>query len=309
MQTDRSRFLAEIVGFSAATRLRLHTPSDVWSAYTSLSSIFENNPFHGIALPDYSLRSSGPMYSILFHGRRLHDAICHIYTALRHWQTDRPRAVIDYGTGTGAVVWAMAILYLSGCLPKPKRPLQIVAYDTSAAMLDEAKALWHDFACRASRVREMVDVQWTCDPSADVRIDITDDPLVIFASYPLPSAAQIEFDCQILFRYVSERAWNHFALWSSPMKMGHDQLRRHAERALGHGGCNVNLHRDIDSPFWRDKMACKRCRRCFEEVVRCWKNDSFRAYVLGAIDRRMGDFSWKCTLPSHPMTCWTNKRR
>lgn len=297
--STHGELLARFVADSAASRLQALDPADIVVAYESLVNLYQHEP------ANYFLPAIGPLYSMMFHGRRMHDAICNIYTALRYWQPSEPFAVIDYGTGTGSVVWALTWLYASGCLDKPRYPTQIDAIDTSVHMLNEARALWQDLILSTPRVADMVSVRWVLGTTNDTQIDDSSSTRLVFASYPFSSASTIRHESELLFSYAARREWSHLALWSSPTKMRKSILNHVAETTLGVLGVDTQLLDDVEAGFWNDKWIVNKCKKRMEQVVGKWRNTDVRARMLGRIIYGDDLFTWRCTRPDYPMMCWT----
>src|SRR5438046_2648741 len=99
---DNAIGLAWVVANSAGKRLAQHVPENVERAFDAVFSLSEGSACN------YSLDAIGPMYSLSFHGRRMHDALCHLHAAFKTLQPLPASGVLDYGTGTGAVIWSIA---------------------------------------------------------------------------------------------------------------------------------------------------------------------------------------------------------
>lgn len=91
---------------------------------------------------DYETRGVGAMYIGRWHGKRVHDALT-VVTRYDAALRDRDLVIVDIGCGTGAVLWAYALLACyeqeSGARSQPRR---ILLCDSSDEMLKAAEQLY-----------------------------------------------------------------------------------------------------------------------------------------------------------------------
>lgn len=112
----------------------------------------------------YDRPSIGPTYALWYHGRRTQDML----RVLRRWcdETDTEEwSVIDLGSGTGATIWALALLAvgLHRCGQKPPR-VQVHAIDSSPFMLSFAERMWVlHFQSAYPESRQFLDVTFRTD--------------------------------------------------------------------------------------------------------------------------------------------------
>lgn len=151
-----------VVANGAKSRLKEHARPDQFEAFASLRNLEDG----GCA--DYGLPAIGPAYSLLYHGRRVHDAVYFLAASLcdllKHSnQTSKVELgrchLVDFGCGTGAVLWAL--LLLRAIKHECVASVNQVAYygiDTSDRMLAEAEALWSDLL--NGRPSHWLDVKW-----------------------------------------------------------------------------------------------------------------------------------------------------
>src|SRR5438552_4020832 len=80
-----------------------------WSAYELDDSLADLYRLHNGRDACYDRPSIGPTYALWYHGRRMHDAL----TLLAQPVLARgggKLVVLDLGSGTGAVAWALGLL-------------------------------------------------------------------------------------------------------------------------------------------------------------------------------------------------------
>ena len=149
------------------------------AANKSLSNLYADTSA-GIPLSggdcDYSLKGVGPLYTGHYHGKRVHDALA-VLTACRSYFLNEPYRILDVGSGTGAVLWAWALIAVfsekCGFTPPKHTWLSI---DSSQEMTDHNSRLWSQFVAVFPGVEKLVQretplvVDWRSQsvPSADI---------------------------------------------------------------------------------------------------------------------------------------------
>jgi hypothetical protein len=108
----------------------------------------------------YDTPECGVVYSWVYHQKRLQQALRVLHTPLRAaLQDDQPVDIVDLGSGTGAVLWAVAALLLAfdkrGL--RPAQPVRILECDSSPFMLGTSKSLWDALNNLFPRLRALLE--------------------------------------------------------------------------------------------------------------------------------------------------------
>jgi DNA helicase-2/ATP-dependent DNA helicase PcrA len=105
----------------------------------------------------YDRPSVGFVYSLWYHGRRINTFITYLINVFYKNQ-EKEVAIFDLGAGTGAVQWAIGVIYAGMKLlniPTPK--LKIINIDNSPFMLEYHQLLWKQFVIYYN---ECSDISW-----------------------------------------------------------------------------------------------------------------------------------------------------
>lgn len=118
-------------------RRRRYRPRDVGAAYEALWDLSRGSDCF------YDVPSIGDLYASWYHLRRVRHATWALRDVVLAEQRG-PLAIVDLGTGTGAVPWAVRVLeqYRLEVLRAPTRSVEVVAVDASPFMLGTSRDLW-----------------------------------------------------------------------------------------------------------------------------------------------------------------------
>jgi len=105
----------------------------------------------------YDRPSIGFVYSLWYHGRRINTFLTYLISVFYRNQ-EKEVEIFDLGAGTGAVQWAIGVIYAGMKALKIATPkLKIINIDNSPFMLKYHQLLWKEFVNHYS---ECSDISW-----------------------------------------------------------------------------------------------------------------------------------------------------
>lgn len=296
-----AKHLATVIADGATRRLEQYSQRDVVDAFDSVRGMSDGKRCN------YALKAIGPVYSLLFHGRRLHDALCHVHSACKALSPKSTAGVLDYGTGTGAVTWALAILHCGGSLPFASRPLVVDAYDLSRNMLQEAQDIWNELIRRKefSDLATHVMIRWHGGTPSEVRVPGDCTTRHACAGYALSDESVVAAEVDALLKFTENCSCETLALWSSPGKLGDEQKRKVLTLAAHRGWMErpvLEEHRSANHGFWHSAVDDNACGRALQEHVEGWPESILKALFRQRMHAKTMKL-WLCGNPTSPLIC------
>ncbi|XVJ58902.1 MAG: hypothetical protein HEQ23_05670 [Tepidisphaera sp.] len=302
---DIGPHIAQIVADSAAKRLAAHDPVDVEKAFDSVMGLYNHEPC------SYDLSAVGPMYSLVFHGKRIHDAICHLHAAFDVLRPQANSVVLDYGTGTGAAIWGIALLHAKEQTPFRGDRLILDAYDPNTSMLQEAESLWSDLirSPAFSHLGTVITVRWHSDIKS-VQSPILSERFVV-AGYVFSEVVTIAKDMPKLRKDVRECGGSKLAIWSSPDKIQEAQKNTDLLSALfgsdwvKQGQSSLSCR----SSFWWKAADANACGNALCSLINSWPDSRPKRSMINKVQepKTLKKFKWICQKPQHPLYCLARK--
>lgn len=194
--------------------------SDFQATWLELVSLRQGRDFN------YDTPECGVVYSWIYHQKRLQQAVRALHAPLRAALNDDPAVdIVDLGSGTGAVLWAVAALLLAfdarGVCPAT--PIRVLECDSSPFMLGTSTSLWEALRGRFPRLRALLTRIPSKPASWDrIRLDNPRSPWIT-ASYLLHASetTSLESDMELvesLGRIADRVAASRIVTWHSQEK-------------------------------------------------------------------------------------------